>query len=465
MLKIYSTLTRTTEPFKPLEENKVKMYVCGPTVYNFLHIGNARPLVVFDTIRRYLEFKGFDVTYVQNFTDIEDRIIKKAAEEGITAAQVSKKYQDEAIRDMDGLNVKKPSIAPLATEEVDTMLEMIGKLVEDGHAYESNGSVYFLTSSFKEYGKLSGKNTDELMEGARVDKDELKKEACDFVLWKAAKPGEPFWSSPWGNGRPGWHIECSAMSRKYLGETIDIHAGGEDLIFPHHENEIAQSEACNKKPFANYWLHNAMVNIDNKKMSKSLGNFLTIREIVEEFSYEVLRFFILQAHYRSPVNFSHDLLTAAQTSLGRILACLNNLQFLSKNANDSSSELAGEISEKSEQFRQRFEQRMDDDFNTADAISIIFEFVRYANTVAEKCSKDELNKLYTDISVLCECLGIRTRAKQGALSDDEVNALVEKRDAAKKAKDYKTADAIRSELAEQGIVLEDTPMGTRFVRK
>lgn len=467
-MKIYNTLSKKKEEFVPIEEGKVKMYVCGPTVYNLIHIGNARPMIVFDTVRRYMEHKGFEVNYVSNFTDVDDKIIKKAVEEGVSAQEVSQRYIAECKKDMAGMNVKPATTHPLATEEIDGMLEMISMLIEKGFAYPAaDGTVYFRTRKFEEYGKLSHKNLDDLQAGHRDIKvtGEEKEDSLDFVLWKPKKEGEPYWESPWCQGRPGWHIECSVMSRKYLGEEIDIHAGGEDLIFPHHENEIAQSEACNGKLFAKYWLHNGFLNIDNKKMSKSLGNFFTVREISEKYDLQVLRFFMLSAHYRSPLNFSADLMEAAKSGLDRICNGAENLKHLSKNAQAAQMQGAEQgLWEESGAFVQKFEAAMDDDFNTADGISAIFELVKYINTnVDGNSSKELLDRLYQRLSELCNILGIIVERKEEIL-DEDVEKLIEERQAARKEKNFARADEIRGMLLEQGIILEDTREGVKWKR-
>ena len=396
-MKIFNTMTKKKEEFVPLEEGKVKMYVCGPTVYNFIHIGNARPMIVFDTVRRYFEYKGYDVNYVSNFTDVDDKIIKKAIEEGVTADEISKRYIAECKKDMDGMNIKPATKNPLATEEICGMVDMIQTLIDKGFAYEKNGTVYYSTRKFKDYGKLSHKNLDDLRSGERsllVSGEDEKEDPLDFVLWKPKKEGEPAWESPWSEGRPGWHIECSEMSKKYLGEQIDIHAGGEDLVFPHHENEIAQSEAANGKEFARYWMHNAFLNIDNRKMSKSLGNFRTVREISEQYDLQVLRFFMLSAHYRSPLNFSVDLMEASKNGLERIVNAADNLKFLMGNAKaEAITDAEAENFAKTEEFVAGFEKAMDDDFNTADAVAAIFDLVKYINTTTDaESSKEYLQK-------------------------------------------------------------------------
>lgn len=468
-MKIFNTLSRRKEEFVPLEEGKVKMYVCGPTVYNFIHIGNARPMIVFDTVRRYFEYKGYDVNYVSNFTDVDDKIIKKAIEEGVDAQTISERYIAECKKDMEMMNVKPATVHPKATEEICGMQEMIETLIEKGHAYTAkDGTVYFRTKSFKGYGKLSHKNLEDLQSGFReikVTGEEDKEDPTDFVLWKPKKDGEPFWESPWCQGRPGWHIECSVMSKKYLGESIDIHAGGEDLVFPHHENEIAQSEAANGKPFATYWMHNAFLNIDNKKMSKSLGNFRTVREISEQYDLQVLRFFMLSAHYRSPLNFSAELMEASRNGLERILTGVERLNDLLSSA--SEKELSGEEKknlETKKELVKKFEAAMDDDFNTADAISAVFELVKLSNsTISEESAKAYLSELKKEIETLCGVLGIITEKKKEAL-DSEIEAMIEARQQARKSKNFALADEIRGKLLDMGIVLEDTREGVKWKR-
>jgi len=442
------------------------MYVCGPTVYNYIHIGNARPMIVFDTVRRYFEYKGYDVNYVSNFTDVDDKIIKKAIEEQVSAQEISQRYIAECKKDMAGMNVKPATKHPLATEEICGMVEMISELIDKGYAYEKNGTVYFSTRKFKDYGKLSHKNLDDLRSGGRsllVSGEDEKEDPLDFVLWKPKKEGEPFWKSPWSDGRPGWHIECSVMSRKYLGEQIDIHAGGEDLIFPHHENEIAQSEAANGKEFARYWMHNAFLNIDNRKMSKSLGNFRTVREISEQYDLQVLRFFMLSAHYRSPLNFSAELMEASKNGLERILNATDNLKHLI--ASVAAEEMSAEEKEafsKTDAYVEEFEKAMDDDFNTADAIAAIFELVKYANTTATaESSKEYLRGLLDRIVKLGDVLGLILDKKEELL-DADIEKLIEERQAARKAKDFARADAIRDELLEKGIILKDTREGVQW---
>ncbi|MCI9305909.1 MAG: cysteine--tRNA ligase [Lachnospiraceae bacterium] len=467
-MKVYNTLTKQKETFVPLEEGKVKMYVCGPTVYNFIHIGNARPMIVFDTVRRYMEHRGYEVNYVSNFTDVDDKIIKKAIEEGVSAQEISERYIAECKKDMEMMNVKPATTHPLATQEIGGMLEMIGQLIEKGYAYEVNGTVYFRTRKFAEYGKLSHKNLDDLRSGGRsllVSGEDEKEDPLDFVLWKPKKEGEPSWESPWGDGRPGWHIECSVMSKKYLGEQIDIHAGGEDLVFPHHENEIAQSEACNGKAFSKYWLHNAFLNIDNRKMSKSLGNFFTVREISEKYDLQVLRFFMLGAHYRSPLNFSAELMEASKKSLDRIVTAAENLKHLLGTAAGGTmteSELAHY--EATEEFVKKFDEAMDDDFNTADAIAAVFELVKYLNThTGGENTKDYLEKCLERLKTLCDILGLVVE-KKTELLDADIELLIEERQQARKAKNFARADEIRAELLDKGIVLEDTREGVKWKR-
>ena len=463
MMKIYNTLSKRKEEFVPLEEGKVKMYVCGPTVYNFIHIGNARPMIAFDTVRRYFEYKGYEVNFVSNFTDVDDKIIKKAIEEGVTADEISKRYIAECKKAM---NVKPATKNPLATEEICGMVDMISTLIEKGYAYEKNGTVYYRTRKFEGYGKLSHKNLDDLRSGGRsllVTGEDEKEDPLDFVLWKPKKEGEPAWESPWSEGRPGWHIECSEMSKKYLGEQIDIHAGGEDLIFPHHENEIAQSEAANGKEFAKYWMHNGFLNIDNKKMSKSLGNFFTVREIGEKYDLQILRFFMLSAHYRSPLNFSAELMEAAKNSLERIITAADNLKFLISNASEEKmAESEKELFEKSAEYVDAFERAMDDDFNTADAIAAIFDLVKYINTTADGTrSKEYLESLLDRLCLLTDVLGIIV-TKEAEMLDSEIEEMIEKRQAARKERNFALADQIRDELLAKGIILEDTREGVKW---
>ena len=467
-MKLYNTIYKQKEDFLPLEEGQVKMYVCGPTVYNYIHIGNARPMIVFDTVRRYFEYKGYEVNFVSNFTDVDDKIIKKANEEGVTAEEISKRYIEECKKDMAAMNVKPATKNPLATEEIGGMIDMIQTLIEKGYAYEKNGTVYFHTRNFEGYGKLSHKNLDDLQSGGRsllVSGADEKEDALDFVLWKPKKEGEPAWTSPWGEGRPGWHIECSEMSKKYLGEQIDIHAGGEDLVFPHHENEIAQSEAANGKEFAKYWMHNGFLNIDNRKMSKSLGNFFTVREISEKYDLQVLRFFMLSAHYRSPLNFSADLMEAAKNGLDRIVTAASNLKFLHENANTQEmTEKEKELFASTEKYVRQFEAAMEDDFNTADAISAIFELVKFINTqTSGENSKEFLEKLLERLVKLTDVLGILVEQEEQML-DADIEALIEERQLARKEKNFARADEIRNDLLAKGIVLEDTREGVKWKR-
>ena len=468
-MKIFNTLTRRKEEFVPLEEGKVKMYVCGPTVYNLIHIGNARPMIIFDTVRRYMEYKGYEVNYVSNFTDVDDKIIKKAIEEGVSAEEISTRYIKECKKDMADMNVKPATTAPQATQEIQGMIDMIQTLIDKGYAYPAaDGTVYFRVKKFKEYGKLSHKNLDDLQSGFRslkVSGEDQKEDPLDFVLWKPKKEGEPSWPSPWCDGRPGWHIECSVMSKKYLGEEIDIHAGGEDLIFPHHENEIAQSECANGKTFANYWMHNAFLNIDNRKMSKSLGNFFTVREISEKYDLQVLRLFMLSAQYRSPLNFSADLMEASKNSLERIrtaaehqAACLKAAKEGEMTAEEKQNQAAVEG------LVQKFETAMDDDFNTADAISAIFEIVRLSNsTISEASTKAYVSYVKETMDKLCDVLGIITEKKEEIL-DSEVEDLIAKRQQARKDKNFALADEIRGQLLDMGIILEDTREGVKWKR-
>lgn len=468
-MKIYNTLTKKKEAFVPIEEGKVRMYVCGPTVYNLIHIGNARPMIVFDTVRRYMEHKGLEVNYVSNFTDVDDKIIKKAIEEGVDASVISERYIAECKKDMAAMNVKPATTHPLATQEIGGMLEMIQTLIDKGHAYTAeDGTVYFRTRSFREYGKLSHKNLDDLQGGSRsllVSGEDQKEDALDFVLWKPKKEGEPYWEAPWCDGRPGWHIECSVMSRKYLGEEIDIHAGGEDLVFPHHENEIAQSEAANGKTFARYWMHNAFLNIDNRKMSKSLGNFFTVRDISEKYDLQVLRFFMLSAHYRSPLNFSAELMEAAKNGYERIVTCVDNLKYLLERAPEAQlTDGEAALVQEAKGFADKFDEAMDDDFNTADALSAIFELVKFANTYAAADStKEFLQALKEEIVMLSDICGLIVE-KQEELLDQEIERLIEERAQAKKEKNFARADEIRDELLAKGIALKDTREGVKIVR-
>lgn len=462
-MKILNTLTRRKEEFVPINEGKVGIYVCGPTVYDYIHIGNARPMIVFDTLRRYLEYKGYDVNYVSNFTDVDDKIIKRANEEGVDASVISERYIAEVKKDMAALNVREATTHPKATEEIPDMIEMVKTLIEKGYAYEVNGTVYFRTRKFKDYGKLSKKNIDDLRSGNRdllVSGVDEKEGPLDFVLWKPKKEGEPSWPSPWGDGRPGWHLECSVMSKKYIGDVIDIHAGGEDLVFPHHENEIAQSEAANGTEFARYWMHNGFLKINNEKMSKSLGNFFTVREIAEKYPLQVIRFFMLSAHYRSPLNFSADLVEASKNGLERILTAVDRLKSISGTEGEVDKAVADEM----DAFVKKYEAAMDDDLNTADAISVIFELVKYANVnVTEESTKATVELVLNTVTKLCDILGIITEKKKEIL-DSDIEALIEERQAARKAKNFARADEIRDQLSDMGIILEDTREGVKWKR-
>ena len=462
-MKILNTLTRRNEEFVPINEGKVGIYVCGPTVYDYIHIGNARPMIVFDTLRRYLEYKGYDVNYVSNFTDVDDKIIKRANEEGVDASVISERYIAEVKKDMAALNVREATTHPKATEEIPDMIEMVKTLIEKGYAYEVNGTVYFRTRKFKDYGKLSKKNIDDLRSGNRdllVSGVDEKEDPLDFVLWKPKKEGEPSWPSPWGDGRPGWHLECSVMSKKYIGDVIDIHAGGEDLVFPHHENEIAQSEAANGTEFARYWMHNGFLKINNEKMSKSLGNFFTVREIAEKYPLQVIRFFMLSAHYRSPLNFSADLVEASKNGLERILTAVDRLKSISGTEGEVDKAVADEM----DAFVKKYEAAMDDDLNTADAISVIFELVKYANVnVTEDSTKSTVELVLNTVTKLCDILGIITEKKEEIL-DSDIEALIEERQAARRAKNFARADEIRDQLSDMGIILEDTREGVKWKR-
>ena len=468
-MKLFNTMSRRKEEFVPLEEGKVRMYVCGPTVYNLIHIGNARPMIIFDTVRRYLEYKGYEVNYVSNFTDVDDKIIKKAIEEGVSAEEISQRYIAECKKDMAGMNVKPATTHPLATQEIDGMIDMIQTLIDKGYAYPvADGTVYFRVKKFKEYGKLSHKNLDDLQSGFRslqVSGEDQKEDPLDFVLWKPKKEGEPFWKSPWCDGRPGWHIECSVMSKKYLGEEIDIHAGGEDLVFPHHENEIAQSECCNGVPFAKYWMHNAFLNIDNRKMSKSLGNFRTVREIGEQYDLQVLRFFMLNAHYRSPLNFSADLMESSKNALERITEAAARLRDRQAAATvQEATEDEKKLMQEEAAFVTKFEESMDDDFNTADALAAVFELVKFANTnVQEGSSKEFTGHTLEVMTKLCDVLGLTLEKKEEIL-DEEIENLIAERQAARKAKDFARADEIRGLLLDKGIGLKDTREGVKWKR-
>ncbi|SHK50962.1 cysteine--tRNA ligase [Tepidibacter formicigenes] len=463
-MKLYNTLTRKKEEFIPLEEGKVKMYVCGPTVYNYFHIGNARPFIIFDTLRRYLEYRGYKVTYVQNFTDVDDKIINKANEEKISADEVASKYIKEYFIDADGLGIKRATIHPRVTDNIKEIIEFVKDLENKGYAYVVDGDVYFDTKKFKDYGKLSKQNLEDLEAGARIEINDKKKNPMDFVLWKSKKEGEPGWNSPWGEGRPGWHIECSVMSRRYLGDTIDIHAGGQDLTFPHHENEIAQSEARSGNQFARYWLHNGYINVNNEKMSKSKGNFFTVRDISKEFDLEVVRFFMLSAHYKNPVNFSDEMLKQAGAGLERLYNTKGKLEFLLEKLSGNLKEEEKNLLDELDKYKQRFIESMDDDINTADAISVIFELARFINSNLNEESSLEFAKRSYDLFVeLTNVLNIVNKEKEEAL-DEEIQNLIDQRTKAKKEKNFALADEIRDRLLDMGIVLEDTRQGTKWRR-
>lgn len=462
-MKLYNTLTRKKEEFIPIEDNKVRMYSCGPTVYNYFHIGNARPFIMFDLLRNYLIYRGYEVTFVQNFTDVDDKIIKRANEEGISPFEVADKYIAEYFRDADGLGIRRADVHPRVTENIPQIIEFIEELIEKGYAYESAGDVYFDTQKFKDYGKLSRQNLAELNLGSRIEVNEDKRHPMDFALWKSKKEGEIGWESPWSEGRPGWHIECSVMSRRYLGDTIDIHSGGQDLIFPHHENEIAQSEARSGKPFSNFWVHNGYINIDNQKMSKSLNNFFTVREISDEMDLEIVRFFMLSAHYRGPVNYSKELLDQAKAGMTRLYNSKNRMEFLLSMAESGIREEEKANLEKLPEFKKAFIDAMDDDLNTADAITAIFELVSFVNTTA----KDESSKEYVEecLELFSELTGVlNIIQKKDDVDEDKINELIEKRTAAKKNKDFAESDRIRDELKEMGIELLDTRQGTTWTK-
>lgn len=465
-MKIFNTLTRQKEELIPLKEGEYKIYACGPTVYNYIHIGNARPLCVFDVLRRYLEYRGNKVNFVQNFTDIDDKIIRRANEEGVTYKDISEKYIEEFWKDSKGMNIREATNHPKATETIDEIIDIVAKLVEKGYAYEVSGDVYFSTKKFNEYGKLSHQPLEELEAGARINIGEVKREPMDFALWKSAKPGEPYWESPWGHGRPGWHIECSAMVRRFLGETIDIHCGGQDLIFPHHENEIAQSECCNGVPFSRYWMHNGFITVDKVKMSKSLGNFFTVRDVAEQFGYEPIRFLMISCQYRSPINYSFDAIEQCKASLERMYTCRDNLDFALENAKDTADEKDAEIIALIDKRKEEFIDAMEDDLNTADAIGTVFELVRDINTnVNEGVNSKQL--VEHAIKIFDELTGVLgllyNREKKGSL-DDEIEAMINARNEARKAKNWAEADRIRDELKAQGIVLEDTAQGVKWHR-
>ena len=462
-MKIYNTMTRQKEEFVPLQEGEAKIYACGPTVYNYIHIGNARPICVFDVLRRYLEYRGMKVTFVQNFTDIDDKIINKANEEGTDYLMVSRRYMEEYKKDAAGLNVRPATVHPLATENIGEILDIIGTLVEKGYAYPvENGDVYFRTKKFKEYGKLSHQPLEDLQAGARISVGDVKEDAMDFAVWKGSKPGEPYWESPWGKGRPGWHIECSAMVRRYLGKTIDIHCGGQDLIFPHHENEIAQSECCNSTPFARYWMHNGYINVDNQKMSKSLHNFFTVREVAEKYGYEPIRYLMVSSHYRMPINYSIEIISQCQGALNRLYNCRDNLRFLLQNAAVEENEGDRTILASFDVHRDHFVSAMEDDLNTADAISALFDLVRDINgSVAGSPSRFLVQGCLQRLMELADVLGLLYQEKDNDL-DSEIEALIEKRTQARKNRDWATADAIRDELKARHVVLEDTPQGVKW---
>lgn len=465
-MKIYNTLTRKKDEFIPIDENEIKIYVCGPTVYNYFHIGNARPFVVFDTLRKYLKYRGKNVKFVQNFTDVDDKIINKAREEGVKAGEVSEKYIEEYYKDAKALNVEKASVHPKVTENMEEIITFVQGLVDKGYAYEVDGDVYYSTRKFKDYGKLSKQNIEDLESGARIEVGEKKQDPLDFALWKAQKTDDELaWKSPWGMGRPGWHIECSVMSTKYLGETIDIHAGGQDLTFPHHENEIAQTEAQTGKPFANYWMHNGYITIDNEKMSKSKGNFFTVRDILNDYDGEVMRFFLLSGHYRSPINFSRELMDQAKNALARMQNAKNNLNHLSQKGSGTITDEENKSFEELQKYREKFISAMDDDLNTADAISAVFEMIKDINTATKEGSTKEFaEKCLSLLDELTGVLGLLRENKEESSIDDEIQTLVEERQAARKAKNFARADEIRDILKAKGITLEDTPQGIRIVK-
>ena len=461
-MRIYNTMSRQKEELVPMTPGELKIYACGPTVYNYIHIGNARPICVFDVLRRYLEYRGVKVTYVQNFTDIDDKIINKANEENSDYLTVSRRYMEEYKKDAAGLNVRPATIHPLATENIDEIIAIISKLEEKGFAYAVGGDVYFRTNRFSEYGKLSHQPLEELQAGARISVGDVKEDPMDFAVWKAAKPGEPYWESPWGHGRPGWHIECSAMVRRYLGETIDLHCGGQDLIFPHHENEIAQSECCNGVPFARYWMHNGYINVDNKKMSKSLGNFFTVRDVAEKYGYEPIRYLMVSSHYRMPINYSVDIIEQCKASLERLYNCRDNLRFLLENAAEGQREGEEEAFARMTQYRDQFIAAMDDDLNTADGLAALFGLAREINSSVNGDSSKELCQKALDLYMeLANVLGLLYVEKDNSL-DAEIEALIEKRTQARKNRDWATADAIRDELKARHVVLEDTPQGVKW---
>lgn len=465
-MKVFNTLTRAKQDLIPIKEGEFKIYACGPTVYNFIHIGNARPLCVFDVLRRYLEYRGNKVNFVQNFTDIDDKIIRRANEEGVTFKDISEKYIEEFWVDAKGMNIREATTHPKATETMDEIINIVNGLVEKGFAYEVNGDVYFSTKKFDEYGKLSHQPLEDLEAGARINVGEVKREPMDFALWKSAKPGEPYWESPWGHGRPGWHIECSAMVRKFLGETIDIHCGGQDLIFPHHENEIAQSECCNGAPFANYWMHNGFITVDKVKMSKSLGNFFTVRDVAEQYGYEPIRYLMISCQYRSPINYSFDAIAQCKASLERLYTCRDNLDFALKNAKDEAGDKDAEIIALIDGKKDKFIEAMEDDLNTGEALGAVFELVKDINTnvndgVQSKALVEYAIKIFDE---LMNVLGLLYNRKSASSLDDEIEALIQQRNDARKNKNWAEADRIRDELKAQGIVLEDTPQGVKWHR-
>jgi cysteinyl-tRNA synthetase len=468
-MRIYNTLTRQKEEFVPITPGEAKIYACGPTVYNYIHIGNARPICVFDVLRRYLEYRGMKVTFIQNFTDVDDKIIRKANEENSDYLTVSRRYIEEYKKDAEGMNVRPATIHPKATENIEEIQSIISTLIQKGYAYPTeNGDVYFRTLKDPGYGKLSHQPLEDLQAGARIATGEIKEDAMDFALWKGAKPGEPYWESPWGHGRPGWHIECSAMARRYLGETIDIHCGGQDLIFPHHENEIAQSECCNGVPFAHYWMHNGYINVDNRKMSKSLGNFFTVREVAKKFGYEPIRYLMVSSHYRTPINYSIDVIDQCKASLERLYNCRENLEFVMKNAAAEEKPEEAQEEKKLDSYRTAFMEAMDDDLNTANALSAIFDLARVINTDLSAASNPSRKLCEYALSLfdeLCGVLGLLYQKERNVGEDDqEIEALVQKRTEARKNKDWKTADEIRDTLNARGIVLEDTPQGIKWKR-
>lgn len=465
-MRIFNTLTREKQELVPIKEGEFKIYACGPTVYNYIHIGNARPLCVFDVMRRYLEYKGNKVNFVQNFTDIDDKIIRRANEEGVTFKDISEKYIEEFWVDAKGMNIREATTHPKATENIGEIIDIVSTLIEKGYAYEANGDVYFSTKKFSEYGKLSHQPLEDLEAGARINIGEVKREPMDFALWKSAKPGEPYWESPWGHGRPGWHIECSAMVRRYLGETIDIHCGGQDLIFPHHENEIAQSECCNGAPFANYWMHNGFITVDKVKMSKSLGNFFTVRDVAQQYGYEPIRYLMISCQYRSPINYSFDAIEQCKTALERLYTCRDNLDFALKNAADAAGDKDEEVISAIDSKKDKFIEAMEDDLNTGEALGALFELVKEINLnvndgVQSKVLVEYATKVFDELTGVLGLLYNRNKEKS---LDDEIESLIVARNEARKNKNWAEADRIRDELKAQGIVLEDTPQGVKWHR-